>query len=250
VTAPVWASSNTRARYGKVPVAVPNGRTVGGYLPGLCRGKLPEHALRDKLATQIKGVTEASLGYGRVDVLTAQTVFEVEHHTKWRTAIRQALQYGAQTGCAPAVALFGDCMSADALERIYIKLRDGTPPVQLWFFLPRDERWEEISSRTNARKVGSAARAGDNAVIRAQRRAEREAVDWQSLAEADRLKRQLARAFSKLNDAVTAGGQLEFPLGVGADVNGGPEADRPAATLFTEAPNRPTDHAQTGRRCE
>ena len=156
---PLGLTDHAVKRYGKVRITAPIGRTVTGWMPGLSGGTLPEHALRDRLAEQIRGVTEASLGYGRADVLTAQTVFEVEHHTKWRTAVRQALQYAAQTGCAPAVALFGAGMSTDQMLRLYLRLRDGKPPVQLWWYGPacRGEP-AEICHHINSRGEASACR--------------------------------------------------------------------------------------------
>ena len=139
-----------RSRYGTIAVDVPNGRQVNGFIPGLSAVTLPEHALRDRLAAQIRGVTEAHLGYGRADVLTAQTVFEVEHRSHWRGGVRQALQYAAQTGCQPALALFG-AADRDAMTDLYLRLRDGKPPVQLWWYYPDCEQWSHISSRRAVR---------------------------------------------------------------------------------------------------
>jgi hypothetical protein len=152
---PLGISDTAIKRHGKIRVTVPIGRTVTGWMPGLSGGTLAEHVLRDRLAQQIRGVTEASLGYGRADVLTATTVFEVEHHTKWRTAVRQALQYAAQTGCTPAVALFGDGMTTDQMLHLFLRLRDGKPPMQLWWYGPGYgdmalPMWHSIGSRVEA----------------------------------------------------------------------------------------------------
>ena len=138
-------------RYGTIVVQVPNGRSIRGVIPGRSRlQSLDEHALRDRLAEQVGGATEAWLGYGRADVLTAQTVFEVEPAKAWRHAVRQALQYAAQSGCVPAVALFGPA-SSEHLLGLYLRLRDGLPPIQLWWW--RDPIWEHISSRAKCRTI-------------------------------------------------------------------------------------------------
>ena len=50
-------------------------------------GQLLEHRLRDKLAAQLGGITEANLPYGRPDVLTATAVFEVEPAKNWRHGV-------------------------------------------------------------------------------------------------------------------------------------------------------------------
>ena len=141
-------------RYGRIFIIVPNGRQVYGWMPGLSGGTLPEHRLRDRLAAQTHGATEASLGYGRADVLTAQTVFEVEHRAKWRTAVRQAMQYAYQTGCTPAVALFGD-MTRKGMLDLYLRLRDGKPPIELWWWYSDIDRWHRINSRGAVRGAAS-----------------------------------------------------------------------------------------------
>lgn len=97
----------------------------------------------------VGGITEASLPYGQVDVLIETTAFEVKPVAKWRRAVGQALQYSAQTGCEPAVALFGRADRARVLD-IYIRLRDGDVPVQLWW---RAYRWERIGCRRDCRSM-------------------------------------------------------------------------------------------------
>jgi hypothetical protein len=59
-------------------ITLPGGRQITGWPPGTVGGNLEEHRLRDKLAAQLHGITEANLPYGRADVLTAAAVFEVE----------------------------------------------------------------------------------------------------------------------------------------------------------------------------
>lgn len=136
-------------RYARQAVVVPNGREVTGYKPGLAAATLTEHILRDRLAEQIGGVTEANLGYGRADVLTAELAIEVEPCGNWRHAVRQALGYAAQTGCRPAVALFG-AMRRDEVLKIYLQLRDGHPPVELWWC--QYGHWRRISSRHHCKQ--------------------------------------------------------------------------------------------------
>jgi hypothetical protein len=138
------------AKYGRRHITVPNGRIITGRIVGLSAVTLLEHTLRDELATEVRGVTEATVGYGRADVLTADTVFEVEPFGAWRHAVRQAIQYAAQTGCQPAVALFGDA-HRDVVLDIYIRLRDGKPFISLWWY--SDNRWRNIGSRRECRAM-------------------------------------------------------------------------------------------------
>lgn len=141
----------TLSRYKKIAVTVPNGRTITGYVPGLAGGQLLEHRLRDHLGRMVHGVTEANLGWGRADVLTPKTVFEVESMGKWRHAIRQALQYGAQTGCQPAIALFGE-IHCDDLLALYLKLRDS-PPLRLELWWWNHSWWSKIGNRRECRNM-------------------------------------------------------------------------------------------------
>lgn len=54
--------TETVKRHTRIRVAVPIGREATGALPGTAGVTLTEHALRDRLAQQVKGVTEAHLG--------------------------------------------------------------------------------------------------------------------------------------------------------------------------------------------
>src|SRR5487761_1268337 len=115
MTVPDWnelatlmgVSAETARGYMRASVTLPDGRSIAGWQPGTAGGQLEEHRLRDKLAAQLHGITEAVLPYGRADVLTASAVFEVEPVKNWRHGVRQALAYSAQTNLPPAVALFG-----------------------------------------------------------------------------------------------------------------------------------------------
>ena len=89
---------STARKYLRRAVTLPDGRQVTGWPPGTAGGRLLEHQLRDKLAAQLGGITEAALPYGRPDVLTASAVFEVEPARQWRHGVRQVLAYPAQTG--------------------------------------------------------------------------------------------------------------------------------------------------------
>lgn len=137
-------------RYTKQWIRLPDGRNVYGRMPGRSAVTLTEHALRDELARQINGVTEAVLPYGRADVLTDRAVFEVEPAKHWRIAVRQVLAYAAQTGLPPHVALFGAAAPGTVLK-VYLALRDGTPPISLWWH--SSTRWQPITSRTACGKM-------------------------------------------------------------------------------------------------
>lgn len=145
----------TARRYLRRTISLPDGRTIYGWPPGAAHGHLLEHQLRDKLAAQLYGVTEAVLPYGRADVLTATAVFEVEPRRSWRHGAQQVLSYSAQTGLPPALALFG-AIHHDNLLRLYLKLR-GDPyhgnagALALWWWTGYS--WEHISSRTRCRNM-------------------------------------------------------------------------------------------------
>jgi hypothetical protein len=124
-------------------VTLPDGRVIWGKHPGASAVRLPEHRLRDALAHQLGGITEAVLPYGRADVLTAESVFEVEPLRQWRAGVRQVLSYSAQTGLPPSLALFGRAGRDDVLA-ILRRLNEDQPPVMLWW--STDSRWEQIST--------------------------------------------------------------------------------------------------------
>ena len=140
--------TSTIDQFTRRPITLPDGRIIFGKIPGHSGGRLVEHQLRDELARQLRGVTEAVLPYGRADVMTTDRVFEVEPASQWRHGVRQALAYYAQCGLLPAVALFGEAHSTQVL-RIYLKLRDGAPAIELWWYAPG--RWDRISSRAACR---------------------------------------------------------------------------------------------------
>lgn len=66
-----------------------------------------EHYFRDLLARQVGGKTEVTLPFGRADVMTDTMVWEVEPASRYPAGVRQALQYGSQTGLAAALATSG-----------------------------------------------------------------------------------------------------------------------------------------------
>lgn len=74
----VGVTPETARSYLRETVILPDGRQITGRPPGAAGGQLLEYRLRDNLATQLGGITEAQLPDGRADVLTKDTVFEVE----------------------------------------------------------------------------------------------------------------------------------------------------------------------------
>lgn len=141
----------TAARYGRKSVTLPDGRRVTGKYPGLSGVTILEHMLRDELAETVRGMTEAALPYGRADVLSEQAVFEVESYAKWRNGMRQVLAYGMQTGLRPSLALFGKAHGKDDVGRLYKKLRDGTPRVDLWWF--NGTYWTHVHANAACRNM-------------------------------------------------------------------------------------------------
>jgi hypothetical protein len=137
-------------RYKRALITLPDGRQIAGRRPGLSAATIPEHVLRDQLAKQVQGVTEASLSYGRADVLTATAVFEVEPVRTWRHGVRQALAYSAECGLPPSLALFGAAHHEDVLK-IYLKLRDGKPTIRLWWHARNS--WQSITARRNCNQM-------------------------------------------------------------------------------------------------
>lgn len=130
-------------------VQLPDGRHVYGRYPGTSGVTLLEHRLRDDLARKLGGVTEAVLPYGRPDVLTASQVIEVEPLKSWRHGVRQVLAYSQQTDLPPVLALFGRIDQPGVL-RLYLKLRDGHPAVELWW---HGFVWQDITSRRACRSM-------------------------------------------------------------------------------------------------
>jgi hypothetical protein len=137
-------------RYTKRWVTLPDGRKVYGRIPGTSSVVVLEHRLRDDLARHVRGYTEAVLPYGRADVMSEQSVFEVEPAGSWRAGVRQVLAYAAQTGLPPSLALFGEA-HRDLVLKIYLRLRDGSPAIVLWWH--NGWRWERITSRAACRNM-------------------------------------------------------------------------------------------------
>lgn len=137
-------------QYTKRWLTLPDGRKVFGRMPGASGIVHPEHQLRDELARQVGGVTEAVLPYGRADVMTEKLVFEVESAGNWRAGVRQVLAYSAQVGLPPSLALFG-AMHHDIVLKTYLRLRDGHPAIDLWWYAGWS--WEHVSSRKHCRNM-------------------------------------------------------------------------------------------------
>jgi hypothetical protein len=131
-------------------LTLPSGRKVRGH-PPFDNRKLLEHVLSDELARQVDGLVEVVLPYGRADVATTKRIFEVEPLKNWRAGVRQVLAYAAQSELRPALALFGSKAHHTEVLKLYMKLRDGTPQVELWW---RDGRyWRWISNRHECRNM-------------------------------------------------------------------------------------------------
>lgn len=94
-----------------------------------------EHYYRDLLAKQVGGRTEVTLPFGRADVMTDTMVWEVEPATRYPAGVRQALEYGAQTGLQSAIATYGPHTLAVKVFKRLAKL--PAPGVELWWFYDR-----------------------------------------------------------------------------------------------------------------
>jgi hypothetical protein len=147
-------------RYLRRWVELPDGRRVYGRDPGRSFVTQVEHVLRDELARTVRGVVEAVLPFGRADVLTTRAVFEVEPAQRWRSGVRQALTYAAQTGLPPNVALFGAAHRNQVLKT-YLTLRDKGFGVGLWWF--DGWVWRSIHARTQCLNM----RAPDEQILSA-----------------------------------------------------------------------------------
>lgn len=149
LAAQMGVTPGTARNYMRESVTLPDGRKIIGWPPGTAAIVHEEHRLRDVLAAQLGGITEAVLPFGRADVLTANAVFEVEPYKTWRNGVRQALAYSAQIGLPPAVALFGN-VTRPGMLAVLEKLqggrhRTGSAPVSLWWW--SGSQWARISGR-------------------------------------------------------------------------------------------------------
>lgn len=91
----------------------------------------PESYYRDMLAAQVGGRTEVVLPFGRADVLTGTTVYEVEPASRWREGVAQALQYAAQVPQRGAVAFYGGDVTYAKVRAELAKL--PAPGLDLWW---------------------------------------------------------------------------------------------------------------------
>lgn len=110
-----------------------------------------EHYFRDLLAKQVGGRTEVTLPFGRADVMTDAMVWEVEPASRYPAGVRQALQYGFQTGLPAAIATYGP---RELVTKVFGHLAKlPAPGVELWWLCER--RFIPIRS---AREAEAAAR--------------------------------------------------------------------------------------------
>lgn len=150
-------------------IQLPGGRSITGIRPGLAgnRGRpsmdllrarrhgcpatetVEEHQLRDDLARQLGGVTEADVPLGFADMATRKAVFEVEPRHSWQDGARQVLAYSAQCGLPPALALFRAIPAAEMLT-VLTELRAMDLPGLhadfidlLWW---TGQAWQQITS--------------------------------------------------------------------------------------------------------
>ena len=91
----------------------------------------PESYYRDLLALQVGGKTEVTLPFGRADVMTDTTVWEVEPASRWTDGVAQALQYAAQVQQRGAVALYGNGVLRDKVRAKLASLPE--PGLELWW---------------------------------------------------------------------------------------------------------------------
>lgn len=121
-----------------------------GGVPGQRAQVAPEHVLRDQLARALGGIVEVVLPYGRADVADERYVIEVEPAKQWRHGVMQVLAYSAQCDRLPGLALFGSA-TPDEVLRVYLRLRDGTPSIALWWHTGWD--WKRIGGRSACRTM-------------------------------------------------------------------------------------------------
>jgi hypothetical protein len=165
----VTLSRNQEADAGRRTILLPDGRSVSGFLPGFAarRGRpsmdllmarrqgcpptetVEEYRVRDDLARQLGGLTEAALPLGFADVLTSTAVFEVEPRHSWREGARQALAYSAQCGLPPALALFR-AIPREEMLTVFTELRAinlhglHADFIHLWWWT--GQAWQEMIS--------------------------------------------------------------------------------------------------------
>jgi hypothetical protein len=75
-----------------------------------------EAVWRDALAKHVGGVTEQSIKTGRVDVLSAGEVYEVDWIRNWKEGMGQVLAYSGETGKAPVLALISYSQGPENLQ--------------------------------------------------------------------------------------------------------------------------------------
>lgn len=131
-----------------------------------------ESHYRDLLAKQVGGRTEVRLPFGRADVMTDTTVWEVEPASHYPAGVRQALQYAIQSGLRGALAAYGQPAKAEKVFAHLAKLPG--PGVDLWWF--HDTRFVPVQTAEQARAISTFAETGRWSPEMPQQRCE---VIWQ-----------------------------------------------------------------------
>jgi len=110
-----------------------------------------ESRYRDLLARQVGGRIEVTLPFGRADVMTDTTVFEVEPVSSYAEGVRQALHYASQSGLRGALAAYGEPAK---VEKIFNQLAELPPPgVEFWWF--QAGKFAPIRTVEQAREVAA-----------------------------------------------------------------------------------------------
>jgi hypothetical protein len=115
-----------------------------------------EHYFRDLLAKQVGGRTEVALPFGRADVMTDTTVWEVEPASRYPAGVRQAFQYAAQTGLTAALATYGPSKLVTKVFDHLAKL--PAPGVELWWL--HERRFVPVKSADEAQTLAGCSAYG------------------------------------------------------------------------------------------
>lgn len=90
--------------------------TAWEYVPLNVSADDAESAWRDELCRLLSGKKEVSVPGGRIDILTADSVVELDRLHKWHEGIGQVLHYAHMTGKSPVLALMAYSRSPESLR--------------------------------------------------------------------------------------------------------------------------------------